>query len=406
MTTTDTPDDRSSQGATQDLRISANDPRVAEFKRFVVAHPHLARADITILNAIREPAGSLLVFVFGPTGVGKSTLLAHVKKHLLELAQPLMETNASYLPVVSFSAVAPPGGPFKWSDFLVEGLGQAYEPLLQHKVAYDYRVPAHEEQPVPRRQHRPAGHVSALHQSWKEMNEHRKPDAILIDEAQHIAKVGSGSTRLLDQLDYIKSLAVGTQTVYVLAGTYDLLVLRNLSAQLGRRSVDIHFSRYRHTDDKEREAFQSALYAFQQRLPLEKEPDLVHHWKYFYAHSGGCIGIVKDWLTKALVEALESEAKELTYDMLEHHVLSLDRCEQLFTDIEEGENLLAADATAENRLWQRLGLGKPPSKKSLSSKSKSKGETPGAPKSRARSTQVGKPKATRYPVKGETSTHD
>ena len=27
-------------------------------------------------------------------------------------------------------------------------------------------------------------------------------------------------------------------------GTYDLMVFRNLSAQLSRRSIDVHFSRY------------------------------------------------------------------------------------------------------------------------------------------------------------------
>ena len=43
----------------------------------------------------------------------------------------------------------------------------------------------------------------------------------------------------------IKSTASRAQTVHVLIGTYELLAFRNLSGQLSRRSVDLHFSRYR-----------------------------------------------------------------------------------------------------------------------------------------------------------------
>ena len=54
----------------------------------------------------------------------------------------------------------------------------------------------------------------------------RRPAAVLIDEAQHLAKMGSGR-RLADQLDVIKSLANRTKTVHVLMGTYELLAFRN-----------------------------------------------------------------------------------------------------------------------------------------------------------------------------------
>ena len=50
--------------------------------------------------------------------------------------------------------------------------------------------------------------------------------------------------RLLDQMDNLKSLANMTNTVHVLIGTYDLLGLMNSSAQLSRRSIEIHFPRY------------------------------------------------------------------------------------------------------------------------------------------------------------------
>src|SRR5207249_6305769 len=72
---------------------------------------------------------------------------------------------------------------------------------------------------------------------------YRRPPVVFVDEAQHIARIASGR-RLSDQLDVIKSIANRTQTVHVLLGTYELLAFRNLSAQLSRRSVDVHFARY------------------------------------------------------------------------------------------------------------------------------------------------------------------
>ena len=59
--------------------------RLDYFKTYTVAHPALRLADQAVWNALREPAGASLVFVFGPTGVGKTTLLAQVEKRLLAL---------------------------------------------------------------------------------------------------------------------------------------------------------------------------------------------------------------------------------------------------------------------------------------------------------------------------------
>src|SRR2546421_662678 len=93
----------------------------------------------------------------------------------------------------------------------------------------------------------------------------RRPAAGMIYEAQQLAKIGSGR-RLLDQLDVIKSIAHQTQTVYVLYGTYDLLAFRNLNGQLSRRSIDVHFPRYRAECAADRKAFLSVLNSFAQQL--------------------------------------------------------------------------------------------------------------------------------------------
>jgi hypothetical protein len=375
------------------------------FKAYTVAHPLLSRADKAVWDAIREPAGALLVFVFGPTGVGKTTLLAHIEKCLVEQALPRMQEDHSHLPVVKLHAMAPSARHFKWPDFYTRALMAAQEPLIAHKMDYATLTPVFNEKMGRHVPPRSGGDAAALQLSWEQVVKHRQPTAILIDEAQHFAKLSSGGTKLLDQLDHLKSLAVSTQTVYVLAGTYDLLVFRNLSSQLSRRSIDVHFSRYHHTDKQERQAFQQVLLTFQRQLPLEEMPDLIHQWKYCYARTIGCVGLLKDWLTKALDEALQTGAKTILPGHLEHHALSTDRCDQMITDIEEGEELLTSDPAADERLLHRLGLAGHQSSRAKTSQQENKQAEQHGRSARSGNTRVGQRPASRDPVKGETGTH-
>ena len=47
---------------------------MAEFQTFTVAHPRLVAAKDELITAIRESEPNSIVMVFGPTGVGKTTL--------------------------------------------------------------------------------------------------------------------------------------------------------------------------------------------------------------------------------------------------------------------------------------------------------------------------------------------
>jgi hypothetical protein len=108
----------------------------------------------------------------------------------------------------------------------------------------------------------------------------------------------SSGRRLADQLDVIKSIASRTQTIHVLIGTYELLSFRNLSGQLSRRSVDLHFSRYRAECKDDLHVFRNIVLTFQEQLPAELQLDLVGMWDFLYERSLGCVGILKDWLAR------------------------------------------------------------------------------------------------------------
>jgi hypothetical protein len=104
--------------------------RLDYFKGYTIAHPALSGAFDTIWNVLREPGGALLVFVFGPTGVGKTTLLAYIEKRLIEQALSLLEQDRSRLPVVKLEAVAPSARQFRWPDFYNRALIGVREALI------------------------------------------------------------------------------------------------------------------------------------------------------------------------------------------------------------------------------------------------------------------------------------
>jgi Cdc6-like AAA superfamily ATPase len=252
--------------------------RLDYFKAYTVAHPALKLADQAVWNALREPAGASLIFVFGPTGVGKTTLLAQVEKRLLGCLSE--ERERGHFPVLRLDAVSPALNHFQWGDYYQRALVLLQDPFVEYTVDYRRHLPLLTRTPLEREPlaRLRAPDTAALRLAFERTLQLRKPRAILIDDAEHIAKAARGS-QLLDQLEHVKSLAIMTKTVHVLVGTYDLLVVRNLSTQLARRSVDVHFSRSRATDESELRAFKSVLWAFQRNLPLEQEPDLLGEWQ-------------------------------------------------------------------------------------------------------------------------------
>jgi len=164
----------------------------------------------------------------------------------------------------------------------------------------------------------------------------QRPLAVIIDDAQHLGKV-SGGWQLQNQVDCLKSLAEITETVHVLIGTYELLSLHNVSAQLIGRSFFIHFPRYGSTDE-EIFQFKAVLSMIQDLLPFEEKTDvLLKHWEFCYERSLGCVGNLHRMLVRAVHSALWAGEKTLSEQYLERHALSEADCYLMMLEIYEGE---------------------------------------------------------------------
>jgi flagellar biosynthesis GTPase FlhF len=81
--------------------------RLQHFKDFAVAHTMLVEAKDRLLEAITESAPNSLIIVTGPTGVGKTTLLAKIRQLLGASEFAGEAADPARLPVVTVEATPP-----------------------------------------------------------------------------------------------------------------------------------------------------------------------------------------------------------------------------------------------------------------------------------------------------------
>src|SRR6266542_818375 len=326
--------------------------RLDYFKACTIAHSRLQEVAQELRDAMREPAGELIVFIYGPTGVGKTTVLRRCMQQIIEERREEMENDPSWIPVLGVEAISPERGNFDWRNYYFDALNAFNEPLIRYKI----QRPQPEngsggKMPIQRRLESRSTLRFALETAFRQ----RRPLAFFVDEALHLAKLSSGR-KLQDQLDCLESLAVRTNTIHVLSGTYELLIFRGLSGTLRRRTRQIHFARYQADSAGDQRDFKNVLWNFQIRMPLKSEPDLMSHWEFCYERSLGCIGLLKDWLTRVLALGLSEKRPNVTIKHLERQALPISDCQKIATEILEGDASLADSVSTRKRLRTLLSL--------------------------------------------------
>ena len=343
----------STSETTRDLLAASDTEKINYFTHFTVVHRLLKQAYEEFLDAVNNPGGASLILLFGPTGVGKTTLLTQVMKIIFEQNQALMMQDRAYLPIAGIEARSPDSGSFDWKDYYKSVLISVSEPFADYKVSTSSsRVYGNgSEQKIVKVK----PNLVQLRADVEHIFKQRQLIVFLVDEAQRFAKIASGRKQQ-DQMDAIQSMASYTETRHGLFGTYELLQLRNLSGQLSRRSIDIHFPRYKSDNSEDIKDFQRVLKSFSVAIPIPEIPDLEKRWDYFYERSIGCVGIVKDWLTQSLRKALSESSNSLKDKYIQAYAPSVSKSVRMLTEAIEGENILLESESQVEKLRASLGL--------------------------------------------------
>src|SRR5712691_473895 len=336
----------------------------------LIEHPRLLEALDAILNTICAPGEEVLtrrpgtmVLVIGPARVGKTTLIRLLEERLLAYATSQMQADPHFIPFARIIAPEPGSGRFDWTDF--------YKPVLRQLGNPFVDSPTH---PILARQMREATEAAYLE---------RKPLAIIVDEAHHLAETTRGS-RLVAQLNHLKNFENTTGVSHILVGTYEMRPFRKVNPQLALRSIDVHFPRYDMTKEQDCLIFKSILWALQRQLPVEEEPRLTQkHWEFLYARSIGCIGLLKLHLNRALNYALKEGARTVTLDHLRQTTASDVRVKLALRNAleSEAEFVEADDADAQLLALLRKPLPRPSSKAVPGQDEQDQPQSPPAPRS-------------------------
>src|SRR5262249_15730457 len=159
-------------------------------------------------------AGFAHVVVYGPSGVGKTTMIRRVTNRVRALSAHRAEPRTGSAhemppqPILVLEVRPPDGQTFNRADYYRAALLQLGEPYYTQRSLVDLNVDHTWET---RTQSKGKGRAAPFNESpelrWalEEALVRHGVRAVILDEGQHLMRVASGA-KLLDQLDWIKSM--------------------------------------------------------------------------------------------------------------------------------------------------------------------------------------------------------
>lgn len=292
------------------------------FTEVVLDHPNLRAALDEVEACIAPGVPPQIVLLIGSTGVGKTTLAKTLVRRRGRAAAPSGSAVTSDRdgPVASISCMSmgPRGYRFDVTHW------QALAASIDDPFPIDHRCPDVEAERLRAGHPRAAKGTTASQRAavLQLLSRFRVP-LVVLDEAQHIAQLPGGRTQV-QQLDVIKDSVDRSGATHLLVGTYDLRLMVAPNGQHARRARVVHFRPYDIASEADRTAFVRIFGQLVLALPLDS-PDaakrtfeaLKPRLQDICVGTAGCVGILKDWLLRALQRALLSDRDTLCWEDLE-----------------------------------------------------------------------------------------
>ena len=263
----------------------------ARIRQTTIDHPYFHEARLSLRERL---ATHNLLYLGGPSGVGKDEL---VRKEVQHLNEPILD-DPRLLRAVCFTAPSPQRGSFPWSAFWHCWLRAVHDPLPEFKVDRELKRDRLFEG-VSMQARRAS--VDALRNAAFAAARDRGVNVVFINEAANL--VPKERTRTLcDQLDVLRDLTDNGCCQIVLVSTARILDSVNLSAELARRLGDVFFLRYADVGVRsfEYKCFSRVVKTLVDALPEASRPALHRRVRLLHAGSLGCVGLLHDWVHRAI----------------------------------------------------------------------------------------------------------
>lgn len=308
-----------------------------------IAHPMLVTATKEMNAACGYGSAGTVSLLIGPKGVGKTTAL---EKLLINSSEVFPNAPSNQLPLVRVKVHPPESGETSMKDAyfsILHVLNQPFALALQSNVLRPH-VPSYSH-PSP-----------VLRQGLAAAIELRQTKMLLLDDADNFAGQNSEALKLSEQLGRVSALAKQTGIQCVVALRYDnYRLVQQIAPTLGDFQL-IHFPRYNWVAPEQQSQFVKVLEGFDSRLRALAEAnngpgkpafnfELKGEAELWYRGCCGCVGLLKNWLLKALLSAQARGNEYVTLDLLREKQLPTGTLKHLAQEIRSGEELFLNSKT-------------------------------------------------------------
>lgn len=319
-----------------------------------IKHKHQADAQASIEFARDLCDSAAIIVLAGPTGVGKTRMLVKLVEDQLAKGSERMRADPLFIPVIVTTAVAHGHRKFDFKRCYLDclkALGDSFA---------GKRTRTKEEQERARKERfKSAGETisAALLRMDLEFELERHGTVTwVLDEADHIL-TGGASGLPGDQFDVLKSFAQITGLTVILSGTGKLPTYLAASGQLSRRTKVVVLAPYHWEDNAQVSQYASAFHSLMERLPVDGFPCVTTNVEEFFMGGVGCVGVAKDWISRAFALMLNQGERVMTLEHFRATRLSPVQLKTMALELEEAEQWIRS-AKSDTELKLLLGMKK------------------------------------------------
>lgn len=326
----------------ENLLFASDEERLKYFADAIVNHPRLNSVIERIDQCASPFKGKRLVILVGGSGIGKSAALKKLVYIRGKRRQRDIDDNPDIVPALYVEVECPDRGKFIFSSLYLSILRRVNAALPAMTLPLVKRISKASERISLGVEF--AGKLvrsDALKERFLSNLICRQITLLCLDEAVNLFKVGryrSAEDRRLqlqDQADKLKTFVNLTDTTIVLSGAYDFFEFTLTTGQLARRSTIVHMKPY--GDSKEDlVGFMEGLVGLLAHLPINHSIEAGVHAGELLLQSLGCIGLLKDILMDALIEAFASKT-DLTMDIVRRNYFLPAQLQVLRDELEVGD---------------------------------------------------------------------
>jgi len=82
------------------FELSDKESKLKKFEDIVIEHPIIKQVKEQLISYIHNSAGTFIVLVLGPSGVGKTTLAQGLEKYFIQGMREELENDKGRIPIV------------------------------------------------------------------------------------------------------------------------------------------------------------------------------------------------------------------------------------------------------------------------------------------------------------------